>query len=367
MHKQNLLLFLVFIIFLGCSNSEEELAQTTDSFDRGAMLAVIADEIIIPSYESFSLKMNELKAAGAIFTETPTQENLDTFRASWLSAYKEWQYVDVFNIGKAEELQYRFYMNVYPLTVSDVENNISSSAYDLNSVNNQDAQGFPALDYLLHGIGDTDEAILEKFTTASTGENYKQYVLDVLNQMQTLTNQVVADFKTNRNAFVESTGNSNTSALNKLTNEYIFYYEKVLRANKFGIPAGVFSSNPLPEKVEALYKNDISKELSLIALSSFKDIFEGKYKGVSIGANASFKHYLEALDRSDIATAISNQLALATAQINTLNANFTTQIATNNTAMLASYDALQKAVVLLKVDMVSALDIKITYVDADGD
>jgi hypothetical protein len=36
-------------------------------------------------------------------------------------------------------------------------------------------------------------------------------------------------------------------------NDYIFYYEKRLRAGKFYIPAGIFS-NPLPEKVWILQK-----------------------------------------------------------------------------------------------------------------
>ena len=37
----------------------------------------------------------------------------------------------MFNIGKAEELQYSFYMNVYPLSVADVENNVENGGYSL--------------------------------------------------------------------------------------------------------------------------------------------------------------------------------------------------------------------------------------------
>ena len=35
--------------------------------------------------------------------------------------------------------------------------------------------------------------------------------------------------------------------------------------------------------------------------------------------------------------------------------------------MLEAYDELQRAVVLLKVDMIQAMNISIDYVDADGD
>ena len=39
----------------------------------------------------------------------------------------------------------------------------------------------------------------------------------------------------------------------------------------------------------------------------------------------------------------------------------------DNTLMLQTYDVLQDNVVYLKVDMLQALDIRVDYVDADGD
>ena len=46
-----------------------------------------------------------------------------------------------------------------------------------------------------------------------------------------------------------------------LVNDFIFYYEKGFRANKFGIPGGVFSSTPLPEKVEDYYSKSNSRHI----------------------------------------------------------------------------------------------------------
>jgi hypothetical protein len=53
--------------------------------------------------------------------------------------------------------------------------------------------------------------------------------------------------------------------------------------------------------------------------------------------------------------------------VQTLENSFATQINTNNTEMTRSYDELQIAVVLLKVDMLQAFNISVDYVDADGD
>jgi len=366
MFRKFLVLFVSIITFLACSSSEEITPTIIDGFDRNALLENIADNIIIPAYEDFSGKMNALKTAGDTFSTAPNQSNLEALRVSWFAAYKTWQHIEMFDIGKAEELQFKFYMNIYPVTVSDIEDNITNGSYDLNSVNNQDAQGFPALDYLLHGLADSDAAILEKFTIAEDNDNYKNYLIAILNQMNTLTTSVVSDFKAQRNAFVISTENTATSSVNKLINDYIFYYEKGLRANKFGIPAGVFSENALPEKVEGQYKNDVSKELALDALTAVQNLFEGRhYNAATTGV--SFKDYLVKLNRTDIATSTSDQFDIAGSQVEKLDNSFAAQIDTDNTAMTMAYDELQKAVVLLKVDMLQAFNVSIDYVDADGD
>ena len=52
-----------------------------------------------------------------------------------------------------------------------------------------------------------------------------------------------------RDEFVNKDGSTATSSVNKLVNDYLFYYEKFLRAGKIGMPAGVFSGDPLSDRV----------------------------------------------------------------------------------------------------------------------
>ena len=360
--------FVLIVLICSCSSSNEINDINNDNFDRGLLLTHFADNIIIPSYQDFSSKMSDLKSAGDTFISAPNQTNLESLRSSWLDAYKNWQRVEMFNVGKADELQYYYFMNVFPLSVSDLETNISSGNYDLNNPNNHDAQGFPALDYLLYGVAENDTAILEKYTTDTNSSSYKLYLSDVLNMMNNLTNLVTEDWTTTyRDIFINSTSNTATSSLNKLVNDYIFYYEKRLRANKVGIPAGVFSDNTLPEKVEAYFNKEASKELALEALDAFKDVFDGKYSGSANANRSSFKQYLQSLDRNDLASEIENQLEIANTQLKTLGSNFYQQVSNDNSQMLKTYDELQKAVVLLKVDMLQAFSVNVDYVDGDGD
>ena len=371
MIKKIAFLFSIALI-VACSSSDDSTDSNTDDFSRSELLVNLADNIIIPSLQDFGPKLTTLKTAIQTFTTTPNQANLDAARANWLTAYKAWQHVEMFNIGKAEALnQYYFFMNIYPTTVSDIETGVSSGTYDLNVSSYHDAQGFPALDYLLYGVAIDDAAIIAKYATSANAQGYKTYLNDVINQMDTLTQQVITDWTTvYRNQFVTSTENTATSSLNKIVNDFIFYYEKGLRANKFGIPSGVFSTNPLPEKVEAYYNKNVSKALSLEALNAVQDVFNGKaFNGSSTGT--SFKTYLDYLniqrDGQNVSTIINSQFNMARTKIEDLNANFNQQITTDNTKMTMAFDALQMAVVYLKVDMVQSFNISLDFQDADGD
>lgn len=371
MFKRSFLLLFIVSGFVACGSSDSDNGGgTTDpvqQFDRGALLTNIADNLIIPALEDFSSKMNALESAGNEFATVPNTANLSNLRTAWHSAYKTWQYVEMFNIGRAEEIGYLNYMNIYPLSVTDVENNMANGGYDLDNVNYQDAQGFPALDYLLFGVANDDAAIVAKFDTDNNAVGYKTYLTDVLAKMKSVTDLVLTDWNNGyRDQFVSSTGNTSTSALNKLINDYVYYYEKGLRANKVGIPAGVFSATTLPEKVEAVYRDNLSKEFSMEALKAAMNVFNGRHYSGS-GSGTGLSDYLNFLDRSDITSSINAQFNAANSQLGNLNDSFYQQIMTDNTQMTMAYDELQKAVILLKVDMMQAFNISVDYTDADGD
>ena len=372
MIKKLVLLVITVSALYTCSESDDNNSgSSSDNFDRQLMLTNWADNIIIPALEDLSSDLSVLVTDKDAFVASPDESSLSQLRLSWLEAYKTWQYVEMFNIGKAEEINYGFQMNVYPTNVVDIQNNINSDSYDLSNVNNNDAVGFPALDYMLYGLGSTDQEILNAYSSEPNFEDNASYLSALINQMDALTNTVLNDWTTSyRDVFVNSTANTATSATNKLTNDFIFYYEKGLRANKFGIPAGVFSSTPLETKVEAFYNKDVSKMLSLNALSAVQGFFNGVGYNAST-SNESLSSYLEYLNTinsgSSLNTIIANKFNAAEIKIQGLDDNLGLQVTMDNTKMLEAYDALQDAVVLLKVDMIQAMNISIDYVDADGD
>ncbi len=372
--KRFLVSFFVLTLFLSACSSNDDAGNALpgDSFDRKAMLENMADNIIIPAYQSFSVEMTALKNAASEFTTTTNEENLTALRSAWSDAYILWQSVNMFEMGKAEELSYRNFMNVYPVNTTNIEGNITSESYDLTAVSQQDEQGFAALDYMINGLADTDAEIVAFYTEATNGSNYKNYLNDLVDRMDLLTTTVVADWTGGyRNTFVNNNGSSATSSVDKIVNDYLFHYEKHLRAGKIGIPAGVFAQREtFPDKVEAFYKRDFSKELFIANLDAMKDFFNGKHFG-STATGESFKTYLDVLNTvkngEDLARIINDQFDTSRAAALNLNDDFSVQVKTNNTSMLEVYDELQKNVVFLKVDMLQALSVAVDFVDADGD
>ena len=370
MKKISISLFSIILILWGCTSTTPS-GPNPDEFDREAILSNWADNIIIPALTNFSRKTEDLKSAGLSFTDSRTQQTLEILRAEWKSSYLAWQQVAMFETEKTMELRFRNNLNIYPVDVSELQENIDQGNYNLKLSSETDRQGFPALDYMLYGIGENDAEILSFYTDNQQANSYKKYVSDLVNRIDTLTDAVLDHWNSGyRDEFVNNTGNGANSSLDMMVNDYILYFEKNLRAGKIGIPAGVFSGSPLNTHVEAFYSKDFSKQLFMESIDAAENFFNGKYFDSEITGEslASYLDFLNTIKNgADLKTLIRNQFDDIKAEAESLNDNFSQQIESDNNQMLRTYDKLQMNVILLKIDMLQALNINVDYVDADGD
>lgn len=356
--------------FIRCSSSGD--GATPDNFDRTAMLTNWADNIIIPSYVNYQAKVQTLTTSVSNFNATPTEANLQTVRTAWIEAYKSYQTISIFYIGKAAEVSLNESANTYPADVSGIENNISTGTYNLSQFAQYPRQGFPGLDYLINGLGANDTAIVGFYSTNPNAVKYRQYLTDVTSKLKSNIDAVVTDWNSGyRDTYVASTGTGVSSSVSKTTNLFVKNLEKPIRTGKIGIPAGLFSSGTLfPDKVEAYYKNDISKELLNISIQAEKDFFNGKHAN-SATTGPSLKSYLDYLNAvrsgQSLSTVINNQFDAIFTSNATLSNSFSQQINTDNSKMIAAYNVIQQGVIYVKLDMMQALNISIDYVDGDGD
>ena len=377
--KKKIFSLFILLFYLSCSTDDVEekvpniniTTKPLNNFDRQGMLVFWADSIIIPAHQKFQIDLLNLSNSINDFSSDTSASSLNNIRENWTTAYKSWQHIEMFNVGKSEEINFPVRMNIYPVNTQRIEAKILNSDLDIENPNDYAAQGLPAMDYLLYGIGANNSEILEKYT--SENSEYLSYLIVVSNKMVELTDLVVSDWISSyRDIFISSTENTATSSINKLTNDFIYYYEKGFRANKIGIPSGVFSGNTLVDRVEAYYKKDISKTLSIEAITAISNFFKGiSFDGNSSSEGISFKDYIEFLETTKndtpLGQLIIDQFDLSKTALNNLNDDFTVQLESNKLDMLITYDVIQVAVVLLKVDMLQALNINVDYIDADGD
>lgn len=337
------------------------------------MLKNWADNIIIPSFINYQTQVNTLKADADAFTSTPDLAKLQTLKNSWLKAYRAYQSVGMFEIGKADDIHFVSATNSFPTDRVGIESNISSGIYDFNAISQFSKQGFPAIDYMLHGLAADENLLLNFYIGNANASKYKNYLTALVTRLKTNADLIVSHWNSAyRNDFVASTGNTPSSATNILVNKFVNYYERHIRAGKVGIPAGVFSlGNIKPNDTEAFYKNNVSKVLLQDALVASKDFFNGKHFGHN-ASGISLKSYLDFLkvqkSNQNLALIINNQFDASATKIDILNESFTQEINGKGKAkVLDAYDELQKNVQYLKVDMMPALNISVDYLDADGD
>lgn len=363
-------------ILWACTKPTTENPADSDalSSNRKEVLTNLADNIIIPRYKSMQYDLNQLKQQLQAFEAAPTVQTLHALQSSMTTAYIGWQSTELFDVGPAESVTLRYFFNIYPTNVDIIAQNIQNPNANLEIPSNYAAQGFPAIDYLLHGIDSTDAGILAYYTTDVNAAKRLAYLNKIVDHMVTLNDQVYNSWTGDyRNTFINRTKLDIGSSTSLLVNGLTLHYERYIRSGKIGIPSGAMMNGVVaPEKVESFYSPELSGSLARTAHTAFVQLFNGQNSsGVQTGT--SIKSYLDAIEAKDPSTqvllskVINDQLDVCQQKLAGLDNNFHDQIISDNQKMKDAYAELQKTVRLLKVDMASAMSITITYTDNDGD
>lgn len=374
--NQRILYFILVLLLMSCGGDNDEPTPVDSSKDREAILTHWVDNMVKPSYANFSVKFELMVDKAETFGTSPTEVSLQELRSAWIDAYTEWQKVELFEFGPADKYTLRNFFNIYPADVAGITSNVNDPSVNLDLPASYAQQGFPALDYMLNGVGADDAAILTYYTTDPDAAKRLAYLDRIVERMDMLLANVVTEWSgTYRDTFISSTGLDIGSSMGAVINAYVLYYERFIRSGKVGIPAGIIGTStgtPFPEKVEAYYKRDLSRTLAKTGHQAAIDFFNGTT--VSGGPEGpSLKSYLNGLDAKDtntgtlLSTIINNQFSTVNAKLDQLSDDFYEQIQTDNAAMVDVYMNMQTAVRYLKVDMTSAMSITITYTDNDGD
>lgn len=362
-------LLLIILIFNQCGKQKKnQPAEEQGPFDKQGMLTNFADNLILPAYQNFSNALDSLLTAYNTFKSNQSLTNFKNVKLKLVAAYSNYQNCDLYEFGPAETFLIRSNFNVFPTDTIQIKSNIANGTYNLSTLSNFDAKGFPALDYLFYSVA-SEQQVLETF---SISPNKVQYANDLIMDMRSKLTGVINLWNSGYKAtFVNSLGVDVGSSIGYLVNQLNFQLDYLKNA-KIGIPLGKKSLGvKMPEKCESFY----NAEMSINYLQSTLAAIENTYLGKSIsGSNGlGFDDYLDHLKvnhtNGTLNEAIKNQFNVCYGKIDAIknSGHFKNQIISNAQPIDALYTELVKLLVLLKTDMPSNLGVVITYQDGDGD
>jgi len=351
----------------------DNLNLLTEDFDRAPMLENIADNIIVPAYRDFEAKIITLRDDAALIVGGG-QTELDNARASWKEALLAWQNVAMFEFGPGLSVSQRAQFNIYPTNVTTITSNIAVGGYDLDWASNLDAKGLQAVDYLLYGLGATDQDIVDAYNVVVDSPERGAYLLDVCEDMVLKANTIVtgwtggyADF------FKGNSGNvSIGSSTSLLVNSINMHFEAYVRKGKIGLPSGVFngfSQQPMPDHVEAYYYGQ-SLGFGIESMRAYGKLIMGEHFG-STDFGPGLDQYMNFVDANiegtNLSYLINGQVAVVIQELENLNDPLSNEVITKQQDCIDVFYAMQKLVAYFKTDMASSLGVLITYTDNDGD
>lgn len=359
-------LFVSLFIVISCKDKKKD--DLTTEFDRRAMLDNMSNNLIVPGYSSLFSKVTILKNTSETFTNSPSEFNLQDLQSKFKEAYLVWQSMEVYEFGPASDMVLRSSVNSFPTDTATIKSNITSGNYDLDVSGNIRAKGFPALEFLLFGIGQNNTAIVAKYVSDSEAANRRAYLTNVLTNMYNRINNVNSSWGgTYASTFINNAGTDLGSSVSFLVNNMSMSLESV-RRERIGTPlgyVGLVSTGVVSPKLQEAYYSNYSKELILENLRKTKDLFNG-------GTGQGFDDYLNKINAkfengNPLSSEINAQFDLAIAAVNALNPDLTSALTNDNQKVEATFLEVKKLVVLIKLDMASQLGVVINYSDNDGD
>jgi predicted lipoprotein len=280
-------------------------------------------------------------------------------------AYSAWEGCSEYQFGPMLDLSLTtHFTNSFPTDTAVINSNIAGASYTLDGLANFAAQGFPALDYLLFGVD--NNSALARFTTAPNAAGARNYLAALTGALKTKTAAVANAWSpagsNYLDRFSKATGVDAGSSLSQLLNAFVQDFDVTLQNYKIGIPIGKYGPNTLPiapEKVEGYYAGN-SVALLIAQLQAIQNIYLGGLDK-KVAATTATNNGMPLND------AIKNQINALMAKLQALPDPLSGDIKNDITAVNDTYTEVRKLTVLFKADMSSALGVKISFQDDDGD
>ncbi|MBI1224212.1 MAG: imelysin [Bacteroidetes bacterium] len=198
-------IFILILLAFGCSDDD---TKVTPSDDHSAIIANIADDVIISTYADLDAKAGSLLTSLNTLEASPTAPNLEAARQAWRDARRPWELSEGFLYGPVDTKGLDPSMDSWPVNQTDLDNVLASS----NNLTKEyldgldgTLKGFHTIEYLLFGA--TGEKLVGDFTTRQF-----EYLSASGESLKGITEQLYQSWLASAGNFVKNFKEAGTSA-----------------------------------------------------------------------------------------------------------------------------------------------------------
>ncbi len=368
--------------------------ETGDRAASRAALAAAAGECVLSEARVFDEEMASLDAAVNAWSANPDAATLSAARAAYTEAMNVWQRLEVMQVGPLARRpapgfgDLRDHVYSWPLVSRcAVEEQVVSQSYAAPNFGTQvlTRRGLDALEYLLFHESETtacppSSSIVKDGTWAALtpverAERKRDYAVAVTADLRTRSTAIVSAWAPEGGNFLETMktagpGNAvfptTQMALNALS-DALFYVEAEVKDMKLAKPLGLRECelDTCPELLESQHAR---KSAAWIRAN-----IEGAEKLLlGCGENDSglgFDDLLDAYGATELAERLRAQPAQIHAALDALGSDdFAPALAGDKAKARAVYDALKGLTDILKVEMITVLDLELPQtIEGDND
>ena len=343
-------------------------SATPEPFTKQAMLRDIASKILAPGWQEVAGKCRELTNSIARLIEKPDARSLEEARRVWLQTSKAVSRLRSFQAGPITERDFVYtfyYWQTLPYRMQDVLN----SPKPIDSAHLEElgapTKGLFAVEYLLFEIAPdqtnaaANTALVLDGLAGPRAENYRACLSvlsgELANKATLLANDWNAPGATGASQKFASSGQD---SVNLLVNQMAACIED---ASERHLHFVLVLPNPISRQLYRIERSRSGSSLDgvLASLEGAEKLFSGN---AGFGLKDAIKQINPALERR-----LAEQFTSAIAATRAISMPLEEAAVKDRAAIEAAYEKARALEITLKVDVVSALGVTLTFSSNDGD
>ena len=348
------ILIVCFTIFLACKS---ENSIENEAFDLLNYHRYFVNNIVTPAADAFFLDVKNLQEAVTNFDLNTDEENVLLLRNLWKNTAISFSKTEMTNLGDIETSAVFVAIYSWGANEAKIEEFIASTENIEQSVINSlptKSRGLSAIEYLLF------DADLTATVARFSDQRRIDFLLALCENLLIKSSFLDEQWKNYRTSFINNSTTSINGSINLIVNQINVLLENIVRF-KIGEAAGLENSANVNSLLLQAYKSEISLQIIKENIATVKAVYYGNMEGLD--------DYISTITTTeDINIAITTAFSSAENNIASLsNTTLKYAIENNNSIVNELHQNIKDLIILLKVDVASALSITVTFTDNDGD